>query len=178
MNTIIAGKNVVKSFGKGTEKRNVLDQVSVAIHEGEFVAVMGPSGSGKSTLMFALSGMDRIDDGEVTFDGMSLATLSEDELETIERIAGEQQEQQGNANHPERDPARQVGVSPFRQPGQQAAAQQQEDQYSQGHVAFLNMTASSNTRPNTIEVAYQRSSPVCSAASLWWAHWLLATMAL
>ena len=85
MNTIIAGKNVVKSFGKGAEKRNVLDHVSVAIHEGEFVAVMGPSGSGKSTLMFALSGMDRIDDGEVTFDGLSLATLSEDELADVRR---------------------------------------------------------------------------------------------
>ena len=85
MNKIIIGKDVVKSFGKGIEQRNVLDHVSVAINEGEFVAVMGPSGSGKSTLMFALSGMDRIDGGEVTFAGMALAALSEDELADVRR---------------------------------------------------------------------------------------------
>jgi putative ABC transport system ATP-binding protein len=66
MKKIIVGEDVVKSFGKGDEKRNVLDGVSIEINEGEFVSVMGPSGSGKSTLMFALSGMDGIDSGKVT----------------------------------------------------------------------------------------------------------------
>ena len=65
MKKIIIGENIVKSFGEGDEKRNVLDGVSVEINEGEFVSVMGPSGSGKSTLMFALSGMDGVDSGKV-----------------------------------------------------------------------------------------------------------------
>lgn len=43
-----------------------LDGVSVDIHQGEFVAVMGPSGSGKSTLLYALSGMDAVDSGRST----------------------------------------------------------------------------------------------------------------
>ena len=85
MKKIIVGDNIVKSFGEGAEKRNVLDGVSVEINEGEFVAVMGPSGSGKSTLMFALSGMDGVDSGNVVFDGVELSQLGDNELADIRR---------------------------------------------------------------------------------------------
>jgi putative ABC transport system ATP-binding protein len=85
MKKIIVGDNIVKSFGEGAEKRNVLDGVSVEINEGEFVAVMGPSGSGKSTLMFALSGMDGVDSGNVVFDGVDLSRLGDNELADIRR---------------------------------------------------------------------------------------------
>lgn len=85
MKKIIIGENIVKSFSVDNEKHIVLDGVSVEINEGEFVSVMGPSGSGKSTLMFALSGMDGIDGGEVTFDGRNLSALSEKELADIRR---------------------------------------------------------------------------------------------
>lgn len=85
MNKIVVGENIVKSFGEGDEKRNVLDGVSVAISEGEFVSVMGPSGSGKSTLMFALSGMDGVDSGKVAFDNRDLSALKENELADIRR---------------------------------------------------------------------------------------------
>lgn len=85
MGQMIVGEDVVKSFGLGDEKRNVLDGVSVEISEGEFVSVMGPSGSGKSTLMFALSGLDRVDGGRVIFCGRELATLGDNELADIRR---------------------------------------------------------------------------------------------
>jgi len=85
MNKIISCENIVKSFGEGDEKRNVLDGVSVEINQGEFVSVMGPSGSGKSTLMFALSGMDNVDSGMVSFDGKELSALKENELADIRR---------------------------------------------------------------------------------------------
>ncbi|NLA53121.1 MAG: ABC transporter ATP-binding protein [Clostridiales bacterium] len=85
MKKIVSGKNIVKSFGVGDEKRNVLDGVSVDINEGEFVAIMGPSGCGKSTLMFALCGMDGIDSGEVLFDGRDLAHIKENELSDMRR---------------------------------------------------------------------------------------------
>ncbi len=85
MKKIITGENIVKAFGEGQEKRNVLDGVSVEINESEFVAVMGPSGSGKTTLMFALSGMDGIDGGKVVFDGRDLTELGENELSDIRR---------------------------------------------------------------------------------------------
>jgi putative ABC transport system ATP-binding protein len=85
MQKILVGENIVKSFGEGAEKRNVLDGVSVEINAGEFIAVMGPSGSGKSTLLFALSGMDGIDSGNVVFDGVDLSRLGDNELADIRR---------------------------------------------------------------------------------------------
>lgn len=85
MKKIIYGENIVKAFGQGDEKRNVLDGVSIEINEGEFISVMGPSGSGKSTLLFALSGMDCIDSGKVAFNGRVLSSLREDELADIRR---------------------------------------------------------------------------------------------
>lgn len=85
MNTILFGENIVKSFGNGYEKRNVLDGVTVKINQGEFISVMGPSGSGKSTLMYALSGMDGINSGEVYFDGVNLANTKENELADLRR---------------------------------------------------------------------------------------------
>jgi putative ABC transport system ATP-binding protein len=85
MKKIIVGENIVKSFGEGAEKHNVLDGVTVEINAGEFVAIMGPSGSGKTTLMFALSGMDKVDNGNVVFDGEILSSLSDNELADIRR---------------------------------------------------------------------------------------------
>ena len=85
MKNIIVCEDVVKSYGEGDEKRNVLDGVSVEINQGEFVAVMGPSGSGKSTLMFALSGMDAVESGKVSFDGKEISSLSENELADVRR---------------------------------------------------------------------------------------------
>ena len=85
MAKIIIGENIVKTFGEGAEKRNVLDGVTLDIFAGEFAAVMGPSGSGKSTLMFALSGMERIDSGRITFEGQELARLKEKELADLVR---------------------------------------------------------------------------------------------
>ncbi|MFJ7406692.1 MULTISPECIES: ABC transporter ATP-binding protein [unclassified Lysinibacillus] len=85
MKKMIIGDNIVKSFGEGEKKHNVLNGVSVEINEGEFVAIMGPSGSGKSTLMYAVSGMDSIDTGKVFFEGMDLSILSEQELADLRR---------------------------------------------------------------------------------------------
>jgi putative ABC transport system ATP-binding protein len=82
---IIQASHLVKSFGAGDEKRNVLDDVSVEINKGEFVTVMGPSGSGKSTLLFVLSGMDSADRGKVSFDGKDLSSLKDNELADLRR---------------------------------------------------------------------------------------------
>ncbi|MFJ8089854.1 ABC transporter ATP-binding protein [Lysinibacillus sp. NPDC095746] len=85
MKKIIIGEHIVKTFGEGDEKCNVLDGASVDINEGEFVAIMGPSGSGKTTLMFALSGMDSADGGRIIFDGIDLSSIREVELSDIRR---------------------------------------------------------------------------------------------
>jgi len=85
MKKILMAENIIKSYGVGSENRNILDNVSVDVVEGEFVAVMGPSGSGKTTLIFALSGTDNIDSGKVIFDDQDISTLSENEMTDLRR---------------------------------------------------------------------------------------------
>ena len=85
MKKMIICDQIVKTYGKGDEKRNILGGVSLEVGEGEFVAVMGPSGSGKSTLMFALSGTDSVNGGKVYIDGKDLSAASENELADIRR---------------------------------------------------------------------------------------------
>ena len=82
---IINGQHIYKSFYTDNEKNTVLQDVSVAISQGEFVSIMGPSGSGKSTLLYALSGMDTIDSGEVFFGKQSLTTCSENTRADLRR---------------------------------------------------------------------------------------------
>ena len=57
-----------------------LDRVSVTIAEGDFVALLGTSGSGKSTLLNLIGGLDRPNEGEVMFDGRSLAPFTKREM--------------------------------------------------------------------------------------------------
>lgn len=85
MEKLLAANGIVKYLGVGNERSRVLDQISVDIYEGEFVAIMGPSGSGKSTLMYALSGMDYVDEGAVIFNGKDLASFHEDERADLRR---------------------------------------------------------------------------------------------
>ncbi|WP_342443291.1 ABC transporter ATP-binding protein [Lysinibacillus sp. FSL K6-0075] len=82
---LVSGEQIAKSFQVGNDQHPVLLDVSVAINQGEFIAIMGPSGCGKSTLLYALSGMDSIDHGQVTFDGMDLTALSDKELADLRR---------------------------------------------------------------------------------------------
>ncbi|WP_342534420.1 ABC transporter ATP-binding protein [Lysinibacillus sp. FSL K6-0057] len=82
---LVSGEQIAKSFQVGNDQHPVLMDVSVAINQGEFIAIMGPSGCGKSTLLYALSGMDSIDHGQVTFDGMDLTALSDKELADLRR---------------------------------------------------------------------------------------------
>ena len=58
----------------------VLDNVSLQVRPGEFVAIVGPSGSGKSTLMRLLLGFEAPDSGTITYDGRELATLDPREV--------------------------------------------------------------------------------------------------
>lgn len=59
-----------KSFGKGDKRVTVLDDISLDIAEGEFLAVVGPSGSGKSTLLNTIAGFIAPDAGTVQVDGV------------------------------------------------------------------------------------------------------------
>jgi putative ABC transport system ATP-binding protein len=80
MPPLIAVDRVSRTYRRGVDEIHALEQVSVRIDAGEFVAFMGPSGSGKSTLLNLVAGIDRPTSGEVVVAGERLNDLSEDEL--------------------------------------------------------------------------------------------------
>nr|WP_283950583.1 MacB family efflux pump subunit [Pseudomonas extremaustralis] len=81
-------KNIRKSYGGGDSPQvDVLRGIDLAIHAGEFVAIVGASGSGKSTLMNILGCLDRPTQGEYLFAGENVAHLGSDELAWLRREA-------------------------------------------------------------------------------------------
>lgn len=71
--------DVYKTYDTGTAKVPALKGVNLAIAPGEMVAVMGPSGCGKTTLLNCLSGLDKVDSGQILLEGKDLARLSDRE---------------------------------------------------------------------------------------------------
>lgn len=72
--------DVTKNYRRDDFDVKVLAGVTLAIHEGEFVALMGPSGSGKSTLLNLLAGIDRPTSGRIEVAGQDLGALSDSQL--------------------------------------------------------------------------------------------------
>lgn len=76
MSALLESREVSKIYRMGSTEVIALDRASISIHEKEFIALQGTSGSGKSTLMNLLGGLDHPSEGEVLFDGRSLAPFS------------------------------------------------------------------------------------------------------
>jgi putative ABC transport system ATP-binding protein len=76
---IVEARAVDKLYDTGALQVHALRSVDMIVPRGEMVAIMGPSGSGKTTLLNCLSGLDRIDGGDVLIEGVSLAGMSDDE---------------------------------------------------------------------------------------------------
>lgn len=76
--------NVTKRYPLGNgEKYNALNGITLTIHEGEFVAVMGPSGSGKSSTMHIVGALDTPTSGSYKFKGKDISSYTEDQLADI-----------------------------------------------------------------------------------------------
>ena len=76
-------ESITKTYLLGKESVNVLDNISLIIEQGEFVAIMGPSGSGKSTLMNMIGCLDKPTTGTYTLSGENVSHYSDNELARV-----------------------------------------------------------------------------------------------
>lgn len=77
---ILEAQNITKTYPIGDRQIDVLQDVSLQISAGEFVALIGSSGSGKSTLLSLLSGLDNPTNGRIFVAGTDITDMSEDDL--------------------------------------------------------------------------------------------------
>ncbi len=86
-NTILEVKKLTKTYGKGDSLVKAVDDVSLTVEEGEFVAIIGASGSGKSTLLHMIGGVDRPDKngGEIIINGEDITKLNDNKLALFRR---------------------------------------------------------------------------------------------
>ena len=79
-NSLVEIRNLTKGYTRGGQKVPVLDNITLNIARGDFIALMGPSGSGKSTLLNLIAGIDKPDSGVLKIDGEDITVLSEGQL--------------------------------------------------------------------------------------------------
>ena len=82
---MISIKNLTKYYGKGDSQFKALDNVSIDIKDGEYVVILGASGSGKSTFLNAISGLETIDGGTISYDNNQIDKMSEKELTSFRK---------------------------------------------------------------------------------------------
>jgi putative ABC transport system ATP-binding protein len=82
---MIEANGVTRTYLSGGRPLTVLEDITLTIRPGEFVAIVGPSGSGKTTLLGLLAGLDLATRGTVRVDGADLAALDEDGRARIRR---------------------------------------------------------------------------------------------
>lgn len=82
---IIKAEEIRKTYGEGENEVKALDNVSLEIHRGEFVAVTGESGSGKTTLLNALGALDTVDSGKIVSCGNEITGMDDAGLSVYRR---------------------------------------------------------------------------------------------
>ena len=82
---VVETKNLVKVYGRGETTVRAVDDVTMQIEPGEFVALVGESGSGKTTLLNLLGALDTPTSGEIIIGGQSLAGQSDAQLSAYRR---------------------------------------------------------------------------------------------
>lgn len=82
---ILKIENVKKEYANGDKKLYALDDISLTVKQGEFVAIVGPSGSGKSTLLHIIGGIDKPTSGKILINGTDISTLRSDKMTIFRR---------------------------------------------------------------------------------------------
>jgi len=80
---LIETQGITKTYKLGDTALNALNNVSLSIEKGEFIAIMGPSGSGKSTFMNIIGCLDKPTGGRYLLEGVDVAHMGRDELASI-----------------------------------------------------------------------------------------------
>lgn len=80
MATLINVQNVSKSYWRNNIEIPVLNNITINVEQGEFLALMGPSGSGKTTLLNLIAGIDKPSNGNIIIDGTNISELGESAL--------------------------------------------------------------------------------------------------
>lgn len=83
--SILSTENLVKIYGQEPNIVKALNQVSIEVNEGEFVAIIGTSGSGKSTLLNMIGGLDKPNSGETIINNKKLSLMKDEELTIFRR---------------------------------------------------------------------------------------------
>ena len=82
---ILSTEHLCRVYGKGDQQIVAVDDVSLSVEKGEFVAVIGSSGSGKSTLLHMIGGVDRPTSGKVLVEGQDIYQMKDDQLAVFRR---------------------------------------------------------------------------------------------
>lgn len=82
---LIVARNISKTVRTGTDALTILDDISLTIHRGESLAIIGASGSGKTTLLGLLAGLDAPDTGSLMLCGQVLDALDEDQRAALRK---------------------------------------------------------------------------------------------
>ena len=85
MKEILRLKDVSKEYGLRGFRTRVLNNISLAVNEGDFISIMGPSGAGKTTLLNLISTLDKPTKGEIIFDGKDITKIKNKELSNLRR---------------------------------------------------------------------------------------------
>ena len=85
MDVVIEAAGLCKNFKLGDIEVEVLNNINLNIHKGDFVSIMGPSGSGKSTLLYLLGGLDKPTSGSIKINGKELSTMKDKEQSIMRR---------------------------------------------------------------------------------------------
>lgn len=78
--------SLTKAYGEGSAYNEVVKDIDLTVHAGEYLVILGPSGSGKSTLLYLLAGLETPSKGQILVRGENLADYSTNKLATFHRL--------------------------------------------------------------------------------------------